>query len=253
MSTPSADPAATELSRLLSIMERLRAPGGCPWDAEQTPESLKPYIIEEAYEVIEAIDRGNVAELREELGDLLLQVVFQSRIHEERGIFAMVDVIRAIADKLVRRHPHVFAGMPTGDATMLASQWEAIKRAEKPENPGEHPLEHLPRQLPALQKAGKLAKKTGFNEAAGGCAGFLEQAEGEMQALGRSLARDDRAFARKHLGSLLFTLAGLAAAIDDDAEDILRDHNRLVLSRHIEKLENRNFPELPETQKNKKP
>jgi len=232
ISSPS-DAAPAVLSRLLSIMERLRAPGGCPWDAEQTPESLKPYIIEEAYEVVEAIDRGDVGELRDELGDLLLQVVFLARIHEEREDFSMSDVIRAIADKLVRRHPHVFAGTPTGDARMLAEQWETIKRGEQPETTFEHPLERLPRHLPALQKAGKLAEKTGFNEATGGLSAFFEQADRELKAVGRSLNRDEREQTREHLGSLLFTLAGLAVSLDQDAEDILRGHNQRVLTHHI--------------------
>lgn len=232
ISKPSdAVPAA--LTRLLAIMERLRSPGGCPWDAEQTPESLKPYIIEEAYEVVEAIDRGDVEELRDELGDLLLQVVFLARIHEERGNFSMSAVIRSIADKLVRRHPHVFADTPTGDAKMLADQWEAIKRAEKPEKTSGHPLERLPRQLPALQKAGKLAQKTGFNEATGSLANFLEEAGRDLGAMARSLSRDEKGQAREQLGSLLFTLAGLAATLGQDAEDLLRGHNQRVLSRHI--------------------
>ena len=233
MTSNLSDKTPAALSRLLTIMERLRAPGGCPWDAEQTPESLKPYIIEEAYEVVEAIDREDVEDLRDELGDLLLQVVFLARIHEERKNFAMADVIGAIADKLVRRHPHVFAGMPTGDAKMLADQWDAIKRAEKPEKNSEHPLERLPRQLPALQKAGKLAKKTGFNDAAGGLTAFLEQAERDLKAVDQSLSGDEREQACEHLGGLLFTLPGLAAALDQDAEDILRAHNQRVLSLHI--------------------
>jgi len=236
MTTNSSDAAPAALTRLLTIMERLRAPGGCPWDAEQTPESLKPYIIEEAYEVVEAIDRGQVEELRDELGDLLLQVVFLARIHEERKNFAMADVIGAIADKLVRRHPHVFAGTPTGDAKMLADQWDAIKRAEKTEQNNEHPLERLPRQLPALQKAGKLAKKTGFNDFTDDFTAFLVQAERDLKALSHSLTGDEREQARQHLGGLLFTLAGLAAALDQDAEDILRAHNQRVLAHHIKKV-----------------
>ncbi len=233
MTSKPAGAAPAALSRLLTLMQRLRAPGGCPWDAEQTPESLKSYIIEEAYEVVEAIDRGDVEELRDELGDLLLQVVFLARIHEERENFTMADVIRAIADKLVRRHPHVFAGTPIGDARMLADQWEAIKQAEKPERTFEHPLERLPRQLPALQKAGKLAQKTGFNEAVGGLHAFLEKADRELKAVGRSLTLDEGEQVREHLGSLLFTLAGFAVSLDQDAEDILRGHNQRILSHHI--------------------
>src|SRR5262249_32146175 len=115
---------------LLEIMARLRGPGGCPWDRDQTPVSLKPFLIEEAYEVIEALDARDARALAEELGDLLFQVVFHARIAEERGEFAMVDVLRRLVDKMVHRHPHVFAASVVNNPDEALAQWEALKRQE---------------------------------------------------------------------------------------------------------------------------
>jgi len=129
---------------LLAIMRRLRAPGGCPWDAEQTHESLKRYLLEETYEVIEAIDTGNPELLKEELGDLLLQPVFHAAIAEEAGDFAMADVIQTLCEKLVRRHPHVFADLEIKDSDAQVANWEKIKKAERGRNAGPHFPEFRP-------------------------------------------------------------------------------------------------------------
>src|ERR1700754_4573610 len=127
-----ADPAALDaVARLIDIMHRLRAPGGCPWDREQTPETLRPYLVEEAYEVLDAIDRGDLDAQRDELGDVLLQVVFHAEIAAEQGHFRLADVARAIADKLVRRHPHVFAGLQVRDADEVVRNWQRIKAEER--------------------------------------------------------------------------------------------------------------------------
>ena len=123
--------ASEAIERLLDIMARLRAPDGCPWDLEQTLETLRPYVLEETYEVLEALDAGDAAAHREELGDLLLQIVFQARLREEAGLFAFADVADAISDKLVSRHPHVFAGGQVKDAEGVLKQWAALKREEK--------------------------------------------------------------------------------------------------------------------------
>lgn len=158
---PGRDPCQT-LRELLATMRALRNPGGCPWDAEQTPSSLAPYILEEACETIEAIETGSPQRIADELGDLLLQVVFQAQIFSERGEFDFADVAAGINAKLVRRHPHVFAdataNLSPGD---LAEQWEQIKRQELTSHvrsPG-HPLGEPPRTLPALQRAQKLIAK----------------------------------------------------------------------------------------------
>ncbi|MDY6295051.1 MAG: nucleoside triphosphate pyrophosphohydrolase, partial [Schwartzia succinivorans] len=139
------------------IMRRLREPGGCPWDREQTPESLRKHILEEAYEVIEAIDKGDKELLCEELGDLLLQIVFQARIAEETGHFSMQDVIDGIADKMIRRHPHIFGDIEASDAAAVMVNWEAIKRREKPERSSA--IDGLPPELPGLMAAAKLQQR----------------------------------------------------------------------------------------------
>ena len=136
MSEPN--PAVPAMDRLLEIMARLRAPDGCAWDREQTPATLKSQMLEEAYEVIEAIDSGSPAHLTEELGDLLLHIVFQAQIAREAGDFTFADVANGIADKLVRRHPHVFGDIKTDDPAKIVAQWNELKKAEKPEDRMRH-------------------------------------------------------------------------------------------------------------------
>lgn len=145
---------------LCEIMAQLRSQQGCPWDALQTPASLKPYIIEEAYELVDAIDSGDVSAIREELGDLLLQVVFQAQIHAEEEIFDISDVIKGISEKLVRRHPHVFAEQEVRDAEWHKLEWDRIKAIEKSAPSLQAGLlSGLPRHLPALQKCQKLYRR----------------------------------------------------------------------------------------------
>ena len=148
-----ADPRVPEtFTRLVDIMARLRRPGGCPWDREQTHETLRPYLIEEAYEVFEAIDRGELSAIRDELGDLLLQVVFHAELAAEAGRFTIADVAQAIADKLVRRHPHVFADVEVRDAQEVVRNWTRIKAEERRErgDDGADPFAGVPTSLPAL-------------------------------------------------------------------------------------------------------
>jgi uncharacterized protein YabN with tetrapyrrole methylase and pyrophosphatase domain len=155
---PGRDPCQA-LLELLATMHALRAPDGCPWDVEQTPESLAPYILEEACEAIEAIETGSPERIADELGDLLLQIVFQAEIATERGQFDFADIAIGITSKLVRRHPHVFAGNgTTATSADLARQWDSIKRAEQTSHPQQsaNPLGQLPGNLPALQRAQKL-------------------------------------------------------------------------------------------------
>ncbi|GAB4165501.1 MAG: nucleoside triphosphate pyrophosphohydrolase [Geothermobacteraceae bacterium] len=155
--------AGKAFERLCAIMQKLRSPGGCPWDARQTPDSLKPYILEEAYELIEAIDLKDNDKICEELGDLLLQVVFQATIFAEQNRFDAADVANTIADKLERRHPHVFAGAEYKDEGDLHRQWDDIKNREQG-NRARSVYERIPRTLPALARAQKLfsrAARTG--------------------------------------------------------------------------------------------
>ena len=215
---PGCDPCQT-LRELLATMHALRAPGGCPWDAEQTQESLAPYILEEACETIEAIETGAPELIADELGDLLLQIVFQAEIANERGQFDFADVAAGINAKLVRRHPHVFAGSTlavTGDD--LGRQWERIKRAEKPEPAHRplHPLGQLPGNLPALQRAQKLigrARRTGVDV---DC--WLP------------VTATDAPFDEESLGKALLALVGEAERNGLDAEQTLRRTVRNILA-----------------------
>ncbi len=151
---------AESFLRLVQVMKDLRGPGGCPWDAEQTPSSLIPYMIEETYEAIHAIESGDPIEICDELGDLLLQVVFQAEMFSSQGLFQIGDVCDAIANKLIRRHPHVFENLSFNDTSELFSNWDRIKQEEKEaKGASTCPLASVPPQLPALMRATKLAGK----------------------------------------------------------------------------------------------
>jgi nucleoside triphosphate diphosphatase len=217
---------ARSLDRLLAIMAALRDPNtGCPWDVEQTFATIAPYTVEEAYEVADAIERGSMGELQEELGDLLLQVVFHARMAEEAGLFNFHDVAAAISDKLVRRHPHVF-----GDASHRTSEeqtiaWETIKAAERSARARPGVLDDVPAGLPGLTRAVKLTKRAarvGFDwPDPPAVIDKLHEELGELQAeIG-----GDQAKIREELGDLLFVVANLARKLDVDPEDALRSAN----------------------------
>jgi tetrapyrrole methylase family protein / MazG family protein len=215
------------LSRLVDIMARLRAPGGCPWDREQTFESLRPYLVEEAYEVLDAIEEGDLAGLRDELGDVLLQVLFHSEIAAEGGHFRLADVARAIADKLVRRHPHVFADVTVRDADEVVRNWRRIKAEERrAAGGGAEPtlLAAVPTGLPALARAQQVGDKLAH---AGldwpDLAGVLAKVDEEREELATALRSGDHAAAARELGDLLLTLTSVARHLDVQAEMALRD------------------------------
>ncbi len=216
--------AAKALQRLLSIMQRLRGPDGCPWDAEQTPETLKPFLLEECYETLEAIDNGQPAEICEELGDLLLQIVFQTQIFEERSNFSMFEVITGIADKLERRHPHVFGDSTCQTPDEVSTQWEKIKKKEKEtQEKAETTLGTIPRNLPALMHAKKLAERAshaGFDWPE--IDGALAKVKEEMAELEQALSEDNRQAIENELGDLLFATANLGRYLRIDAEEALR-------------------------------
>lgn len=218
--------------RLLDIMARLRHPEtGCPWDLKQDFASLVPYTLEEAYEVAEAAERGDLDDLREELGDLLLQVVFHARIAEERGAFGFDQVAEAIADKLVRRHPHVF-----GDAIFNSDEerhrsWEASKQAERAEkgkaDAAPSVLDGLPEHLPALMTAQKLqerAARHGFDWTE--INPVFDKVREELEELEEAYATQGPEQVREEAGDLLFTVVNLARHLGLDAEAALRECNR---------------------------
>lgn len=209
-----------EFDELVRVMERLRAPDGCPWDREQTHASIRKYVIEEAYEVAEAIDRGDDGELCTELGDLLLQVVFHAQMARESGRFAVADVCRAVTEKLERRHPHVFGGADVRDADHVSRNWEAIKAAER--GPDASAIDGVPRALPALQRAERISEKAsrvGFDWP--GVAGVLEKLDEERRELAEAMAEGTPERVGEEIGDLLLTVANLARKLDQEPERAL--------------------------------
>jgi tetrapyrrole methylase family protein/MazG family protein len=218
MASPDAGQRFVEL---LSVMARLRAEGGCPWDREQTRESLRPFLIEEAYEVLEALDSGEPARVREELGDLLFQVVFHSEIARERDEFDMADLLAALIEKMVRRHPHVFGDRTIGTASEALRQWEAIKQAEG--GPGRSALHGIPRSLPGLLRAQRIqhrAARVGFDWPDALAA--LEKVREETGELAVALRDGDVQAARAELGDLLFAVVNVARLAELDPESALQ-------------------------------
>lgn len=218
MTTDSTD----HFRQIMTIMRRLRAPGGCPWDAEQTHESLKRYLLEESYEVLEAIDNGSDELLKEELGDLLLQPVFHAAIAEERGAFTMDDILSTLADKLIRRHPHVFGDQEIKDSEAQIANWEKIKKEEKGDE-RRSALSGIPPHLPALMKAQKISEKAsrvGFDweHVDQVMAKVLEELHEFEEAMEQG--RQDRMEAE--LGDLLFAIVNLGRFLSLDPEEALR-------------------------------
>ena len=226
------------LPLLTSLMARLRSPGGCPWDREQTHDTLKTYLVEEVYEVIEAIESGDTPAFREELGDLLLQIVFHSQIAEEGGCFNMDDVIRTIHDKLIRRHPHVFADLDVKTSSEVLHNWEAIKAREKQQGLSlsssdvRSVLDGTPDNLPPLAHACQLtsrAARVGFDWKA--AEDILDKLAEETGELRRGMARGDRREIAGEIGDLLFVVVNLARHLHVDPEVALRRTNRKFIKR----------------------
>jgi ATP diphosphatase len=224
---PPLPAAETELRRLLDIMRALRTPGsGCPWDVEQTFDTIAPYTIEEAYEVADAIARRDFAALPDELGDLLFQVVFHARMAEEQGRFGFAEVARAIADKMVRRHPHVFGEAAARTAGMQVVAWEEQKRAERAERAETGTLAGIPLGLPALVRAEKLtrrAARVGFDWP--DAEAVLAKLDEEVAELRVELPAADPVRLADEVGDLLFVLANLARKLGLDGERCLREAN----------------------------
>lgn len=209
-----------EFDQLVDVMARLRAPGGCPWDQEQTHASIRKYVIEEAYEVAEAIDDGNPRELCTELGDLLLQVVFHARMAEETGSFAIGDVCRAVVDKLERRHPHVFGDVGVADASEVARNWEEIKADER--GPDASVIDGVPKALPALQRAERISEKAsriGFDWP--DAEAVVEKLDEERGELAEAMASGEPERIAEELGDVLFTVANLARKLGLEPEQAL--------------------------------
>jgi tetrapyrrole methylase family protein/MazG family protein/ATP diphosphatase len=226
--------AETPIQRLIAIMARLRDPErGCPWDREQSFATIAPYTVEEAYEVADAIQRNDLADLKDELGDLLFQVVFHARMAEEQGRFGFDDIVEAICDKMIRRHPHVFADHSYADLADQTEGWEAIKAGERQaKGKGESVLDDVPVGLPGLLRAAKLTKRAarvGFEWP--DPPAILKKLHEELGELEAEIAAGDRAKAGEELGDLLFVCANLARKLAVDPEDALRDANAKFVRR----------------------
>jgi len=223
--------ATDAFSGLLEIMRTLRGDNGCPWDREQTLESLKPYVIEETYEVLEAIDKGDSTSLKEELGDLLLQVVFLTRLAEESGEFTMDDVIGGISEKLVRRHPHVFGDEKKDTADEVLKSWASIKIDENRER---SILEGVPLHMPALLRAHRVTEKAarvGFDWSS--IDQVYSKLEEELKEFEDALAMKDREKMEDELGDVIFSLVNIARFLELNPEEALKKTVRKFVGRFM--------------------
>jgi ATP diphosphatase len=235
---PAGATPGAAFDALVALMAILRSPTGCPWDREQTLASLVPFVLEEAHEVVEAVERGDLAELKGEIGDLMFEGVFLSQLTAETGAFTITDALNDVRAKLVRRHPHVFApdagtsGVTTPDA--VKDQWDAIKVTERAEKGRERKsqLDGVPEGLPALLRASRLsakAAKVGFDWTSP--EQVLEKVDEELAEVRAALATGDREHVAEEIGDLLFVVANLARKLDLDPEALARAANRKFTAR----------------------
>jgi tetrapyrrole methylase family protein/MazG family protein len=217
---------SSELQRLIDIVTRLRAPGGCPWDREQTHASLLPGLLDESYEFFEAVDENDPSKMKEELGDLLLQVVFHAQLGNETQRFTIDDVARGICEKLIRRHPHVFGAAEASSSREVIANWERIKSAEKGKEHRQYLVDDIPAALPALFRAEKIQRRVarvGFDWHDAGPA--LDKVEEEFGEFREALSEGDAAHAAGELGDILFALVNVARHHGICAEEALRGAN----------------------------
>ena len=226
----------SEVNRLLEIMASLRDPEtGCPWDIKQTFETIVPYTLEEAYEVADSIERGHMKELKDELGDLLFQVVFYAQMAKEQGLFDFDDVVNAINDKLVRRHPHVFADVDCKDEAKLHEAWEQSKASERDQKAVTEKaslLDGVAAALPALKRAQKLQKRAarvGFDW--DGIDPVFDKLQEEIEEIRQALKQNDQDSIKEESGDLLFSCVNLLRHMDVDAEEALRHCNHKFIQR----------------------
>jgi tetrapyrrole methylase family protein/MazG family protein len=220
----------SDVSRLREIVARLRGPGGCPWDREQTHESLRAALLEECYETIEAIEKADDANLREELGDLLLHVVMHAQMGEERGAFDFDDVVETVCDKLIRRHPHVFGSAQVTESAQVVRLWESIKRVEK--GAGSSVMDDLPATFPALllaHEVQKRAARVGFDW--DGASQVLDKVEEEIEELREAISAESRPTIEEELGDLFFSVVNLARKLGVDSELALTAATRKFIRR----------------------
>ncbi len=230
-----------KMQDLIDIMRILRAPGGCPWDAEQTHESIKKNLIEETYEVIEAINKNDKDLMCEELGDLLMQVVFHAQMEDENNVFNFDDVTDGVCKKLIERHPHVFGEVSISGVDDVLTNWDAIKRKTKGQKTTTQSMNSVPRELPALMRAAKLQKKAadvGFDWS--DVSGALDKLQEEISELRQAITNNDCENMTEELGDVLFSAVNVSRFIKTDAEEALTEASDKFLSRFtkVEELAN---------------
>ncbi len=236
------DPIADKFLELIHIMSRLRAPDGCPWDREQTHLSLKKYLIEEAYELLDSVDAHDDKAMIEECGDVLLQVVFHAQIAEEEGRFSIFDILQVLCEKLIRRHPHVFGDRVTHTAEEVLRNWESDKKREKPER--KSILEGIPKSLPALMQAHQIqdrASRVGFDWER--IEQVYEKFEEEWEEFREAQTECHRQHVEEELGDLFFALVNIARYIHVDPEQALSKTNQKFMRRFLyieQEIGNRN-------------
>lgn len=229
------DDSGALFSQLRDIMNRLRAPGGCPWDRKQTYGSLRPHIIEEAYELVDAVDNGDIAGICEESGDLLLQVVFIGVIAEESGDFSLADIVRSISDKLIRRHPHVFGDVDVSDSDEVLRNWEQIKLNEKGgQDNGATVLSGVPKGLPPLVKAFRIQQKAasvGFDWDQSSQLPVFDKIDEEIDEVKTAMESEDRLSMEEEIGDVLFSIVNLARRLGVDPHLALERSNKKFIDR----------------------
>ena len=213
-----------EFLELIKVLGRLRAPDGCPWDREQTPETIKKYILEEAHELTEAVEEGSAPDVCEELGDLYFLLLFLADLYAEKGDFVLEDSLKKIREKMIRRHPHIFSDVKVRGSEDVIANWQTIK-AEEAEGKGERKsaLGNLPRSLPSLQRAfrlGERASRVGFDWQ--NAQGVLEKLEEEISELKEAVNLENREQVEEEMGDLLFTAANLSRKLEVNPEDALK-------------------------------
>jgi tetrapyrrole methylase family protein / MazG family protein len=243
----------TNVGDLIQVMETLLSPGGCPWDREQTPKSLTPFAIEEAHELAEAIEKGDLEATKEELGDLLLQVIFHTSLAKRLGQFTLEDVIETICTKLIRRHPHVFGETKVADSDEVLKNWNIIKAQEKGNQ--KRPGMGIPQSLPALQRAQKIGDKTknlrfDWNTPTD----VMKKVDEEIRELKQAFEKGDLKHTEEELGDVFFVLAQLARHLKLEAETVARAANRKFENRFSKLLQlaesrNQDFQSLSVSQK----
>ncbi|MBC8569806.1 nucleoside triphosphate pyrophosphohydrolase [Zongyangia hominis] len=239
-----------KMEDLIKIMEVLRGENGCPWDREQDHHSIRKNFLEETYEVLEAIDNEDPKLLREELGDVLLQVVFHARMEEEQGRFDFDDVANDICQKLIIRHPHIFGDIKVSSAGQVLVNWDKIKQATKGQKTATETLENVPKVLPALMRAGKVqqrAARAGFDY--DGVTGALADLKSEIAELEEAIAKGEKAQCREEMGDLFFAAVNVSRFLDADAEETLSEATDKFIRRFavVEQLAKQNGVDMKQS------